>query len=127
MKSIVSELEKSIEEIKVEEGRVELIKGSKSREALVLLVQAIKTNGYDPSEITMKKTRVLLLKKEVTVRFSLQPKGFILVKVPKGYCEREAPTVLVHIKEEGSYINTSMLSKALKILVSPYYWERGKR
>lgn len=125
MKSIVNELGKNIEEVKIEEGKIESIKGIKSIEALTLLDQAIKANEYDPRDITKEKIRVILWKKEVTIRFSLRPKGFVLAKVPPGYCERKEPSILVHIRNDGSnYIDPAGVSKTLKLLVDPYHWQK---
>jgi len=123
MKSIVEALKENIAKVSAEEDEHRFIEGSKSASALALLENALKDMGYDPKSVVATKERVIIGKKETTVRISLRPCGFVVAKSALREYPKVKPTVLVHMKIDGiNFINPPSLTKALNILINPTHW-----
>jgi hypothetical protein len=122
MKSIIKELEQN-KGIAEEKGKAwAILQETAHIRAREILEKSIRQVGYDPSEVYARSDRVLAGKKETTVRFYLSPRGYV------HYPVYEYPTVLVHLKPDGTgYIAQGTLLRILPLLTRPDFWKKGHR
>lgn len=120
MKDVGRELRRNIDLLESEEYKIRDIERNAVKEALELLIQTLKDTGYNPTSIGITTKRVILWKKEITVRFLLHTIGFTF----NHQCKN--PEIIVHLRKDGSnYINPVILQKLLNILVDPRYWKEN--